>query len=301
MDPTFVTAVPLGFHFSYTFANTRRCEISQMHEIYPNPPVALVALEVRFPEGSIDQPLASSVQKSFREMLGTEWVTELQRVQQFNVELTPGVMPTRDVQQVTVPRFTVRDRTAAVAITNQSLTIETTRYGGYEVFKPTIETVLTAAEEVFVPDGVARIGMRFIDEIRVPGVDRDAPDTWGDWIDESLLGPGAPGHPPDLKLTGLQGVAQFAVGMERTVVLRYGPGFGHAVNSQGPLLRPGAPEPGPFFLLDFDSAWLPSNIPEFSADALGKECDRLHGPIEELFDSFVKPALVEVFRKERVE
>jgi uncharacterized protein (TIGR04255 family) len=237
------------------------------------------------------------VQRAFRDLLGSEWVIESQQIQQVKMEVGPG-MGSPDFQRMTIPRFTVRDRTVAVAISSQSLTIETTRYKGYDAFRPTAETALLAAEKVLTPDGIARVGMRFIDEIRAPGADKDHPEEWNKWIRPALLGPGAPEHPSGLKLTGLQGLAQFETGSDRTIVVRYGPSYGHAVNSQGPLKRPGAPEPGPFFLLDFDSAWMPLDIPEFSTASLVGECDRLHEPIEGLFDSFITPELLAIFRKE---
>src|SRR5665647_379627 len=87
------------------------------------------------------------------------------------------------------PRFTMRDRTLSVAITGASLTVETTRYRQYLDFRSVVARVFDAAAELLNPDGIARVGMRYIDEIRVPGIEAERPSAWRDWIDPSLLPP----------------------------------------------------------------------------------------------------------------
>jgi uncharacterized protein (TIGR04255 family) len=271
--------------------------ITEAHEIYPNPPIALVAFEVRFPDGSIDQPISLPAQRAFRDLLGPGWVIETQRVQRVSIQMSPGAPPS-DIQHAVIPRFTVRDRTVAVALSSESLTIETTRYANFAAFRPAISSALQAAAKVLAPDGVARAGLRYIDEIRVPGVTKDSPEAWGEWLHPSLLGPHERGSSLGLKLLALQCATQYETGADRTLVLRYGPGFGHAVNVEGPLKRPGAPDPGPFFGLDFDSAWQPSDIPEFNSDDLTELSSELHVPIESLFDALVTPKLLKIFREE---
>jgi uncharacterized protein (TIGR04255 family) len=270
--------------------------IPETHEIYPNAPIALVAFEIRFPDGSIGWPVPMPAQRAFRDLLGPEWVIEMQRIQRVNLQVGIGAPPS-DVQQMTIPRFTVRDRTVAVALSNESLTIETTRYKNFAAFRVAINSALEAAAKILAPDGVARVGLRYIDEIRVPGMEKENPKDWEEWVDSSLIGPAGPGCSNGLKLIGLQCLAQFETGQDRTLNLRYGPGFGHAVNTEGPLKRPTAPQAGPFFLLDFDSAWQPSDIPEFDAEYLSQLTAELHAPVEALFDSVVTPQLIEIFRQ----
>ncbi len=53
------------------------------------------------------------------------------------------------------------------------------------------------------------------------------------------------------------GAAQYRLGEDRHVVLRYGPQAaqpGFVVNPDRPLRRPGPRPEGPFFLLDFDAS-----------------------------------------------
>src|SRR5450756_1609825 len=151
--------------FAYRFAFTPAGEGSVMadtHEIYPNAPLALVAVEVRFPEAPSERALPMPLQRSFRDLLGEGWVIESHKIQQVELALGPGGPGAQPVQQTVVPRFTLRDRTLAVALTDSSLTVETTNYRHYLEFRAVLERVFAAAAELLQPDGVARVGMRYI-------------------------------------------------------------------------------------------------------------------------------------------
>lgn len=289
--------------FAYSFAFTLAGEGSAMpdtHEVYPNAPLALVAVEVRFPEAPGERALPMPLQRSFRDLLGEDWVIESHKVQQFEVALGPGASGGQTVQQTVVPRFILRDRTLAVALTDSSLTVETTNYRHYLDFRAVLERVFAAADEILQPDGVARVGMRYIDEIRVAGIDADRPADWREWLDPSLL-------PPKLdemvsreyQPAAWDGAVRYVTGPERSLVLRYGARQGYAVQPRGSLNRPSAPPPGSLFVLDFDSFWEPLDIPEFDAAGLIATCDALRTPVRALFDLVITDKLRhEVFMKE---
>lgn len=274
--------------------------MSDTHEVYPNAPLALVAVEVRFPQVSGARTPPMPLQRAFRDLLGESWVIESVKTQHVEFAFGPSGPGQQNVQQVVVPRFTVRDRTLAVALTDESLTVETTGYRHYPDFRSVLERALGAAEELLSPDGVARAGMRYIDEVRVPDISDAASGSWKEWLDSSLLPPKLSsmieeGFAPE----GWEGAAQYATGPGRSLVLRYGVRSGYAVGPDGPLKRPTAPPSGPFFLLDFDSFWQPADIPEFSSEHLLKTCDELRKPARTLFDLVVSDRLRdEVFRKE---
>ena len=60
------------------------------------------------------------------------------------------------------------------------------------------------------------------------------------------------------------------------------------------LKRINPPSGGPFFLLDFDSFWQPTDeLPEFHPDELVERCDRLHTPIRRLFEGLITKDLRE--------
>jgi uncharacterized protein (TIGR04255 family) len=52
-------------------------------------------------------------------------------------------------------------------------------------------------------------------------------------------------------------------------------------------------------LLDFDSFWEPTDIPEFEPERIMAVCDDLRAPIRKLFDMLVTDKLLAEFRKEK--
>ncbi|MGC1513463.1 MAG: TIGR04255 family protein, partial [Acidimicrobiales bacterium] len=59
----------------------------------------------------------------------------------------------------------------------ESLTVEATSYRGYLDFRVLLKSAFEAVEQVMQPDGLTRLDMRYIDEIRIP--DATKPDPWG--------------------------------------------------------------------------------------------------------------------------
>lgn len=260
-------------------------------EAWPNAPLALVAVEARFPAAG--GPLRPPVQRAIRDALGSQWVLEGAKQQTMEIAFGSGGALPPNVKVEDLTRITMRDRTRAVTVRAESLTIESTRYGGYQDFRPLLMAAFEAVEHVLQPDGVTRLGMRYIDEIRVP--EFTGPDPWDDWVDASLLAPRAEG----LTTLTWTSAVQYDTGDDRTLVLRYGPTDGPVVDPSGPLKRPVPTPAGPLFLLDFDSFWQPSGIPAFSASELVTACDELREPVRRLFDQLISPRLIdEVFRKE---
>ncbi len=289
---------PNQLHFCLQLTEGRVCMAAEEHEVYPRAPVAFVTVEVRFP-GEAGQGIHSVVQRAFRDVLGDEWVIEQLTQQELTLGINIGGPPSQTVRAVNIPRFTVRDRTSAVVLTTNSMTIETTRYGSWPGFRSVIERALRATADLVEPDGVARVGMRYVDEIRVPEAG-ESWSAWARWLSPGVLAPASEamesaGYPP-LTWTG---ATQYSIGPGRQLVLRYGPQNGYAVNPSGPLRRPNPPPPGPFFLLDFDSFWEPSTIPVFDVEELLGTCDELRLPTRALFDQIVTDMLKDdVFRKD---
>lgn len=274
---------------------------ANIHEVYPNAPLALVVVEVRFPGAAAvgGRPPSVTLQRAFRDLLGPHWVIESLKTQKVEIAFGPGGPITQPPQSQIVSRFTVRDRTRAVAITDESVTIETTAYTHYPDFRETLEKAVNAAADVLVPDGITRIGMRYINEVRVTGLREADPHAWREWVEPSLLAPGLTqmkgyGFPS----TVWEGAAQYQTGPDRKLVLRHGPRVGQMMNPSGPLRRPRL-QSDAFFLLDFDSFWEPSDsIPEFVPIEIIEACDQLRTPIRTLFDLLVTKKLVGEFRKE---
>ena len=261
-------------------------------EVWPNAPLALVAVEARFPAVTSGPPRLPA-QRAIRDLLGTGWVLESGQEQTLEVAFGPEGLKGQRVAAEQVTRITIRDRTRVVTVRAESLTVEASSYRGYPDFRLLLEAAFHAVEQVMQPDGLTRLGMRYIDEIRIPNA--DAPDPWDDWLDGALLAPRAEG----LRTHGWTSAVQYETGEDRRMVLRYGPADNPVVTPAGPLKRANQPGPGPLFVLDFDSFWQPSGIPPFVAAELLDACDALRSPTRRLFDQLISSKLIdEVFRKE---
>lgn len=275
--------------------------MTDKREVYPSAPLALVVVEVRFPSEASGLSLDTVQQRQVRDLLGDhDWVIESAVQQEFELAVGPGGPTSQTVRTTPTPRFTVRDRTIAVTAAPMSLRIETTQYDGYRNFRELLFRVFAAVSEVAQPDGIARIGLRYIDEIRVPSIPEGDFASWSEWVDSSLTAPPPPNLPGDIEPARgpWNGVAQYAFGEDRFLVFRYGPGQGFAVTPDGPLRRRPKPLPGPFFAMDFDSYWEPGDLPEFDTDSMASTCDLLHTPASAMFEGFVTDRLRnEIFRK----
>lgn len=253
-------------------------------EVYPNAPVVLVALEVRH---AAADPMGAEAITRVKKVLSD--VTPLHEPQTISgITITPAGPPTQTVE--TAQRFSSRDRSTAVTFRSGAFMVETTRYGRYEDLREVIGLALLARESAGAIDGVLRIGLRYIDEVRVPG--DDGLLGWAEWVDQSLLGPALLASQHNLIAAQWQGLAVFDGAAGAQLALRYGPGEGYAVDPGGELRRP-APAPGPFFLVDIDSFWVPDPVPDFDVTAMLQRCDDLHGPVRALFERLITARLRE--------
>ncbi len=252
-------------------------------EVYPNASVVLAIVEIRHPTAG---PLSRAAQLKVKQVFGDK--LPLQRsATMMNVQAGVGTVP--GVTAVRAPRYMSRDRTMSVTFRNEALIVETTRYERYEHLRDTVALAIEARQVAEPIDGIERLGLRYVDEIRVPDCG-EAP-SWGCWVDSTLLGPSAIGARLGLEAKLWQGVTVFDNGPDRVVAVRYGPAEGYAVDPAGEMKR-SAPPPGPFFLLDLDSSWTPSaDVPEFEANTILAACDELHRPIGMLFEGLITERL----------
>lgn len=265
---------------------------------YPNAPLAIVAFEVRFPEWAevAGQQMRARLRAALRDLLPL-----VENITQQQVSVSLGAPLPASVERRLLPRFVTRDRTTALVVDENLLVVETTRYAGFASFRPIIETAVTALAELGPPDAVSRVGLRYIDEVRIPSV-TESPGDWRGYIDDHLLATVDPDFLAGrVTPQGWQGLVQYGIGKDSALVLRYGPGDGYAVEPRGPTRRKEPPRPGPFFLLDWDSSWSPSDeVPEFDPAAILVICDQLHGPVRAMFTAACTQKLrEEVFNMDR--
>jgi uncharacterized protein (TIGR04255 family) len=251
--------------------------------------VVLVAVEARHPDLAL---LGPGEQSEMKRLLASKFPLP-QPVQ--NVKLTANsAEPSAKVERETVPRFATRDQTTAVTFGAQSMSVETTNHQSFEQLAETVRICVEARQKVAPVDGLLRLGLRYVDEIRVAD-DCGTPAGWAKYVDTSLIGPVTVASRLGLTPEQWQGAAVFDRGNGRHVTVQYGPREGFAVMPGGLLQRP-VPPPGSFFLLDIDSFWLATGeVPEFIPEAIVAQCEDLHAPISTLFESLITDRLREVF------
>ncbi|KAA1251837.1 TIGR04255 family protein [Mycobacterium simiae] len=257
--------------------------------IQPNAPVALVTMEIRHPA---TDSLTESANRELKHLLIDDLPIERQ-AQDVSWGMTaPGAAPTPIADRFI--RYGNRDNTISASLKNQAIVVETSAYSDFETFCDTVLRVADARAQVSSIVGVERIGLRYVLEIRVPaGIDGRI--NWTNWIDEQLLGPYriAPGG---LSMTEWQGAAVYREAQPgKSLIVRYGPGVGQALDANYHLRRVTPAQTGPFFLMDIDSFWTPvgGSIPEYNRDALVSTFKDLYGPAREVFQDLITSRLKE--------
>lgn len=205
-----------------------------------------------------------------------------------------GPTPMGPARSRVVHRFLSRDRRTSVSFDASALSIETTAYVGWDRFREIVDAAVAAGQMVAPVVGVERVGLRYIDEIRIPAMSGQ-PD-WEPWVASGLLAPRVDDAGVELHAIQQQAVVQYGTSRPAdTLTLRYGALNGPPiVTSSGSVLRPNQPEPGSFFLLDTDAAWtLPEDdaMPEVDATLVLEIADRLHGPVKALFEALITDRL----------
>ena len=253
------------------------------HEVYPNAPVVLVALEVRHPTAD---PLTPSESRAIKQLLSDQLPIE-RPGQQMSVQIMPGAPNPAAMTTELFPRFTNRETTVSVSIRKEAVVIEASDYPGWEDFRALALRALDARMQIAPIVGVERVGIRYIDEIRTPD---DGDVDWADWIHSSLLGPNA--SIADLPINQWQGVGIYGSQPGNMLVLRYGPREGFAVDPRSDLRRVKPADGGLFFLMDVDSFWTPDGpVPEYDRDLLISTCNDLHTPVRALFEDMITDRL----------
>ncbi len=184
-------------------------------------------------------------------------------------------------------RYVNRDSTLAAAMKTQAIVIETTDYSNFEMLLDVVMRVVDARAQVSSIVGVKRIGLRYVVEVRVP-VGVDGRIEWADWIAEPLLGPERIA-PTGLTLTEWQAAAVYQEAQPgKSMIVRYGPGLGQALDPNYHLRQTMPVQPGPFFLLDIDSFWTPvGSIPEYNRNAVRTTFQDLYEPARTLFQEML--------------
>ena len=265
-------------------------EVAAATPPFRNPPLALTVLEIRYTElaGGFEEEMLHIVRQAVRGRLPL-----LEPQIEEHIEMALGTSEPISVQRRTHLRLSSRDRTTALVVKQDALVVETTAYAGWsQSFRPLVEKAIRALKDANPPDGVRRVGLRYIDEIRVPGVGSESSD-WTGYVNDHLLAAASPEIiPSGMQAQQWQGIVQYRTSPSSALTVRYGPQYGHAVDPGGPTRRQNPPRPGHFFLLDSDSYWSDEEeVPEYDTEWIMERCDLLYAPASEFFDIAVTDRL----------
>ena len=268
-------------------------------EVYPNAPLKVVAAELRYP--FLPRVLTPAIMSEFSDRVERHLPVGAS-AEGLTVQIRPESGP--EVSTPSRIRFSSRDSTTVATLSSESLILETSTYERFQSFRDLLSLVGRTLLEVARPIGLLRVGLRYIDEIRVPGIVE--PPEWEGYVNPILLGP------PTIasQLHGFnamtwEGTVHYAGPDNTSLRFRFGSRWGRVVTPSGPLRFPPSKveesEPNaPLFLLDLDSFWTAMSDPEeFDSERLGKLFDGLHAPTRALFESAITDKLRnEVLRKE---
>ncbi|MDR3202314.1 MAG: TIGR04255 family protein [Bifidobacteriaceae bacterium] len=263
--------------------------------IYPNAPVVLAVFEVQhLPTPPLQGRDLGRAQDSLQDVAPLHRV-DMARQLQGQFDLKGGVNPqvTAQTQAVSVHRFYTRARELAISYSPASFSLEVSVYRGWNRFADALRRGLEAIarpDGTLRIDGIERIGLRYLDEVRVPG--RVPGAGWSDWISPELLPP----KPPEgFSLLQQQSLAQYGVNHGAdSVTLRYGVVNGPSAFVSTPhLARPAAPV-APYFLLDTDASWMAKPgepLAEPAVEALATVAHRLHAAAKAMFENSITDKL----------
>ncbi len=262
-------------------------------EVFSHAPLALVTTEIRFTDSPRlrQQKTLDAVAIALEERFP---LSTPQTNVTFNVaNLSPGVLPQVEQERRIVLMNTAK--TESVTITPSSFICETTAYREFEDFRVAVTAVCGALINAHVRPALMRVGLRYIDEVRVPEPITDV-RAWGKWIDPSLIRPLAVG-PDGIAARNAQGLVTFDLGDGKGLTFQYA-----ALNQpsvvQPHLLNRQKFEPGPFFVLDFDGFrdFNGEDVVRLDADEVTTILDAVHEPVGATFQRAITEDARNLFR-----
>lgn len=255
-------------------------------EVFVNAPLRIVALELRFPTTS--RVLSRPLWDAFEQHLGASlpevevWVDDVESAVPYDVDQP-------------VLRRVAENHKRAVTLHPGTLMIELADYRQYRDLVTLADLALQALDTVPGSIHYSRIGLRYINEVRVDPVEDSEwgrLDVWAPYINSQLL------HrvdPPDGLCTyaSRSGLAFHSLSGPEYVFLDHGIRPGGVVDPDGVLSLD--PVAGPCFALDLDS-FVPGSAAEPTATSTGEVLgviDRLHDAVEAVFEWAITDQLKE--------
>lgn len=260
---------------------------------YPSAPLRFVAFEVQFgltptlatPDGQ------AALYESLRE---TYPISDAQVTMQVTIGPQGAVQsPPTTAELVMINR----DRTRSITIGGGALTVQSTVFSDSAEFAVAITEALRAVESAGI-SASRRVGLRFIDEIRVPEIERA--DQWDGLLSPDLIGPVHFADDVDgCEVESSESRLALKIDDDVRAVMRFGPNNGSAVDARGRLRLP-LVEEGHFFLLDIDTFWVADedDLVPFAGTHIIDTYWRLDDASHRLFEHAIEDRARDLFRKE---
>jgi uncharacterized protein (TIGR04255 family) len=259
-------------------------------EVFVHAPLAIVTAEVQlnYEPRINDEATRAKFSEEIRSLLP---VLERQSVNSFTLQ-NNEVLQSESIQQL---RATSLDKstTATLHQTSLSVSMDGRTYSGFSSFTPVFDAAVAALEKTLDSVVVKRVGLRYIDEIRV-----EAPpghtEGWSPWINDALLAPVKAYEDSNAEV--LRGNVIYNPGENRKVIFNWGEFIGSSVVGPDVPFHNAAIAPSKLFLLDVDSAWEPTDFVLLDREEINKIVDKLHDPIGEIFQWSITEKARELFR-----
>jgi len=257
-------------------------------EVFAEPPLALVAAEVRYAysprlrrQEELDQIIIALDSR----------LPVVRPLQNFSVTIGLGGAAQGQAEALTV--LTNVANTESLTFGTNSFAFEATDYVDFPAFTDALGLICRAVVDAGVIPLVERIGLRYIDEIRVPEAIK-GPLDWAGWVDDSLVDQVSVGDA--FAALRSEGLISYSLGGSRGLNFRFAAVDGEPVVG-GLLRRRRTPEPGPFFVLDVDAFETYSSDPMvLSPESVIATLKALHDPAGVLFQRAITDKTRNLFR-----
>ena len=258
-------------------------------ETYAQPPLVLVAGEIRFSDAPRvrQQETLDAISIAFDRRFPVS--APLGGVNL--VAAGPGAAPQLAQRRGVVLRNA--EGTEALTATPTSLSYATTDYRGFAAVRDVLADGCRTLTGLDVRPALTRVGLRYINEVRVPEPPADV-RGWSRWIEPALLGPLSLADRPVTR--GIQGAATFDLD-RGSLNARYAAFTDGATNVPAHLRRRPF-TPGPFFGLDFDgfTEFGANPVVLLDADVVAELLPALHAAADSAFQRSITEDARALFR-----
>lgn len=261
-------------------------------EIFSQSPLALVAAEIRFTDAA---RLRRQQTKDEVTIALEDRFPFAEPLQQADFNLAPGASP-QIQQRVGVVLKNVTS-TETLTIMSESVTYETTSYTRFDQLLDSVTAACDALVASKVMPALQRVGLRYIDEVRVPEPITDV-RQWSKWINHQLIDQLMVG-PENYPATMTQSASTFDFGDGRGLNVRSAALNGGPIVVSQFLKRPPV-NSGPFFVLDFDGfqdfARAQTTVVPLNSDAVREALSSVHVPCGSAFQRSITDDARQLFR-----